>query len=112
LTELGYQPHVSGSNFVLFGGVEDPQEMFEALLADGVLIRDVGIPGHLRVSAGTAAETSAFLDAVARYRHDAPGDSGAISDSAISDSAISGSAGRASAGGGNAGELSAAPVGL
>jgi histidinol-phosphate aminotransferase len=112
LTELGYQPHVSGSNFVLFGGVEDPQEMFEALLADGVLIRDVGIPGHLRVSAGTAAETSAFLDAVARYRHDAPGDSGAISDSAISDSAISGSAGRASAGGGNAGEPSAAPVGL
>lgn len=102
LTELGYQPHVSGSNFVLFGGVEDPQEMFEALLADGVLIRDVGIPGHLRVSAGTAAETSAFLDAVARYRHDAPGDSGAIS----------GSAGRASAGGGNAGEPSAAPVGL
>ncbi|TFD51899.1 histidinol-phosphate transaminase [Cryobacterium frigoriphilum] len=66
LTRLGYAPHRSGSNFVLFGGVENPRATFDALLADGVLIRDVGIPGHLRVSAGTEAETSAFLDALAR----------------------------------------------
>ncbi|WHF23873.1 hypothetical protein QJS66_06435 [Kocuria rhizophila] len=32
-----------------------------------VLVRDVGIPGHLRVTAGTETETSAFLDAVAGY---------------------------------------------
>lgn len=68
LAELGYLPHRSGSNFVLFGGVDDPHAMFEALLADGVLIRDVGIPGHLRVSAGTVQETSAFLTAARRYR--------------------------------------------
>jgi histidinol-phosphate aminotransferase len=30
-----------------------------------VLIRDLGIGGTLRVSAGTAAETDAFLDAMA-----------------------------------------------
>lgn len=64
LLRLGYQPHRSGSNFVLFGGVEDPPAVFEALLARGVLIRDVGIPNHLRVTAGTEAETTAFLDAL------------------------------------------------
>jgi len=65
LTTLGYQPHRSGSNFVLFGGVSDPQAVFEALLAHGVLIRDVGIPNHLRVTAGTESETTAFLTALA-----------------------------------------------
>ncbi|UCR89963.1 histidinol-phosphate transaminase [Mycetocola spongiae] len=64
LTELGYTPHRSHSNFVLFGGVEDPAATFQALLDQGILIRDVGIPGHLRVSAGTASETGAFLDAL------------------------------------------------
>jgi histidinol-phosphate aminotransferase len=34
------------------------------LLAKGVLIRNVGIPGTLRVSAGTEAETTAFLAAL------------------------------------------------
>lgn len=65
LRDLGYRPHATGSNFVLFGGVDDPQAAFEALLARGVLIRDVGIPGHLRVSAGTEEETTAFLEAMA-----------------------------------------------
>ena len=51
---------------MLFGGVTDPRATFEALLAEGILIRDVGIPGHLRVSAGTEAETTAFLTAIAR----------------------------------------------
>jgi len=64
LARLGYTPLRSASNFVLFGGVEDPRATFEALLAEGILVRDVGIPGHLRVSAGTEAETTAFLDAL------------------------------------------------
>lgn len=68
LTRLGYTPHRTGSNFVLFGGVSDPRATFEALLADGVLIRDVGIAGHLRVSAGTESETSAFLAALEGLR--------------------------------------------
>lgn len=66
LRRLGYTPHRSSSNFVLFGGVDDPHATFEALLAEGILVRDIGIPGHLRVSAGTEAETTAFLDAIAR----------------------------------------------
>lgn len=64
LAELGYHPHRSGSNFVLFGGVPDPHAVFEALLERGVLIRDVGIPHHLRVTAGTETETTAFLEAL------------------------------------------------
>jgi histidinol-phosphate aminotransferase len=65
LEALGYQPHESWSNFVLFGGVPDPRATFEALYARGILVRDVGIPNHLRVTAGTEAETTAFLDALA-----------------------------------------------
>ena len=65
LTELGYHPWPTWSNFVLFGGVENPSEVFETLLEQGIIIRDLGIPGHLRVSAGTHAETTAFLEAMA-----------------------------------------------
>jgi histidinol-phosphate aminotransferase len=64
LNELGLDPYRSDSNFVLFGGLADPTAVFEALLAKGVLVRNVGIPGTLRVSAGTEAETSAFLEAL------------------------------------------------
>jgi histidinol-phosphate aminotransferase len=69
LAALGYSPYRSWSNFVLFGGLEDPQATFEALLERGILIRDVGIPGTLRVSAGTEAETTAFLEAMAALGH-------------------------------------------
>ena len=69
LRRLGYKPLRSASNFVLFGGVSDPRGTFEALLAEGILVRDVGIPGHLRVSAGPERETSAFLDALEALGH-------------------------------------------
>ncbi|RUR01063.1 histidinol-phosphate transaminase [Labedella endophytica] len=65
LGELGYRPYRSESNFVLFGGVRDPHAVFEALLERGILVRDLAIDGCLRVSAGTEAETTAFLDALA-----------------------------------------------
>ncbi|WP_104178445.1 histidinol-phosphate transaminase [Cryobacterium sp. Y50] len=74
LARLGYAPHRSWSNFVLFGGVTEPRETFEALLGEGILIRDVGIANHLRVTAGTEQETTLFLDAIARLgRSDRPG---------------------------------------
>lgn len=62
---LGYEPYESWTNFVLFGGVDDPSETWRRLYDRGILIRDVGIPGHLRVTAGTAAESAAFLEALA-----------------------------------------------
>jgi histidinol-phosphate aminotransferase len=65
VSALGYTAHESWTNFVLFGGVEDPAATWKALYDRGVLIRDVGIAHHLRVTAGTADETTAFLDALA-----------------------------------------------
>ena len=61
LTELGLPVAPSDSNFVLFGGLQDPQAVWQGLLDAGVLIRDVGIPQHLRVTAGTQEETFIFL---------------------------------------------------
>ncbi|HWU46267.1 MAG TPA: histidinol-phosphate transaminase [Humibacter sp.] len=67
LAALGYRPYRTGGNFVLFGGVDDPDALFGDLLKRDILIRVVGIPNHLRVSAGTEAETTAFLDAMADH---------------------------------------------
>lgn len=65
LPKLGFPVRPSWSNFVLFGGVRSPRELFEHLLEKDIIIRDVGIANHLRVTAGTAAETTAFLEAMA-----------------------------------------------
>jgi len=66
LPALGYTAHESWANFVLFGGVSDPHRIFEELLSEGIIIRDIGIPNHLRVTAGTESETTSFLDALGR----------------------------------------------
>ena len=65
LTVLGFAPVASDANFVLFGGLRDAAATWRDLLDRGVLVRDVGIPHYLRVTAGTPAETDAFLAAVA-----------------------------------------------
>ncbi len=65
LPTLGLSPVPSDANFVLFGGLGEEKATWQALLERGVLIRDVGIAHHLRVTAGTEPETSAFLDALA-----------------------------------------------
>jgi histidinol-phosphate aminotransferase len=68
LRALGFDPYRSDSNFVLFRGVQDPQGTFTELLARGILVRNVGIPNTLRVTAGTEAETTAFLQALAELQ--------------------------------------------
>ncbi|MGC5078027.1 histidinol-phosphate transaminase [Agrococcus sp. DT81.2] len=65
LSALGYRPYPSDANFVLVGGVDDPAATFRALLDRGILVRDVGLPHTLRITAGTRAETSALLAAMA-----------------------------------------------
>lgn len=64
--ELGLRVADSDANFVLFGGFADQAVIWQALLDSGVLVRDVGLTGWLRVTAGTAEETTAFLDALTR----------------------------------------------
>jgi histidinol-phosphate aminotransferase len=56
----------SDANFVLFGGLADATATWHALLDQGVLVRDVGTPHYLRVTAGTPEETSAFLTTIRR----------------------------------------------
>ncbi|WP_022908659.1 histidinol-phosphate transaminase [Curtobacterium sp. B18] len=72
LGAMGYRTYETWSNFVLFGGVADPHAAFEALLEQDVIVRDLGIPNHLRVSAGTEEETTVFLDAMRRVAADQP----------------------------------------
>jgi histidinol-phosphate aminotransferase len=66
LAELGARPVASDSNFVLFGGLRDEKATWNALLDEGVLVRDMGIAHHLRVTAGDPHETTAFLEAMTR----------------------------------------------
>jgi histidinol-phosphate aminotransferase len=54
----------SDANFVLFGTFGDRHAVWQGLLDRGVLIREVGPPGWLRVSVGTAAEMAAFRTAL------------------------------------------------
>jgi histidinol-phosphate aminotransferase len=54
----------SDANFVLFGRFHEQKAVWQALLVRGVLVRDVGLPGWLRVTAGTPEETDAFLAAM------------------------------------------------
>lgn len=67
LRSIGCQVTESDANFVQFGrfdGAAGSHAVWEALLARGVLVRDNGVPGWLRVSAGTPEENDVFLDAV------------------------------------------------
>jgi histidinol-phosphate aminotransferase len=54
----------SDANFVLFEVGGDQRIAWQRLLDQGVLVRDVGLPGWLRVTAGTPVETDAFLSAM------------------------------------------------
>jgi histidinol-phosphate aminotransferase len=64
LRAMGLEVTDSDANFVQFGRFEDTHAVWGAILAQGVLVRDNGVPGRLRVTAGTPAENDAFLDAV------------------------------------------------
>jgi histidinol-phosphate aminotransferase len=52
------------ANFVLFGTFADRHAVWQGLLDRGVLIRETGPDGWLRVSVGTPAETRSFQDAL------------------------------------------------
>ncbi|MGG7574443.1 histidinol-phosphate transaminase [Streptomyces sirii] len=67
LRTIGCEVTASDANFVQFGrfdGEGGAHAAWRAILDQGVLVRDNGVPGWLRVTAGTPAENDAFLDAV------------------------------------------------
>jgi histidinol-phosphate aminotransferase len=55
----------SDANFVLFGEFSDSHAVWQGLLDHGVLVREVGPAGWLRVSIGLPAEMKAFREALA-----------------------------------------------
>jgi histidinol-phosphate aminotransferase len=66
----------SDANFVLFGEFGDSHAVWQGLLDHGVLVREVGPPGWLRVSIGTPAEMGAFRDALTEVLGNAPASNG------------------------------------
>ncbi len=64
LRAAGCEVTESDANFVQFGRFTDAHDFWRRLLDEGVLVRDNGVPGRLRVTVGTPAENDAFLDAV------------------------------------------------
>jgi histidinol-phosphate aminotransferase len=69
LTSLGLGVLPSAANFVLCDLHRPAAAVNEALLRQGVIARPVGnygLPNHLRISTGTAAQNERLLDAMAR----------------------------------------------
>ena len=65
LGALGLSTIPSSANFVLFTGFkQDAPQLWSALLEKGVLIRDVGLSGYLRVTIGNDAENQLFISAL------------------------------------------------
>jgi len=64
LREVGFEVADSDANFVLFGRFADRHAVWQGLLDRGVLIRETGPDGWLRVSIGTAEEMAAFRAAL------------------------------------------------
>ena len=64
LPAQGLQVADSDANFLLFGRFTDRHLVWQELLDRGVLIRETGPAGWLRVSVGTPAEMAAFKAAL------------------------------------------------
>jgi len=64
LRSVGLRTAESDANFVLFGTFADRHAVWQGLLDRGVLIRETGPDGWLRVSIGTAQEMAAFQGAL------------------------------------------------
>ena len=65
LEALNIQVVPSSANFLLFTGFQgEPAAVWKSLLEKGVLIRDIGLRGYLRVSIGTPSENDQFITAL------------------------------------------------
>jgi histidinol-phosphate aminotransferase len=60
----GFQVANSAGNFLLFGTFADRHDIWNQLVNQGVLIRETGPAGWLRVSIGTPAENEIFRNAI------------------------------------------------
>ena len=104
LRDRGHDVAPSDSNFILYRAFADRHDVWQRLLDQGVLIREVGPAGWLRVSVGTPEDNAAFRRAL-ETADPVPAATAAPSDPAPA-GAASASAGAPSAA---AGAASAAP---
>jgi len=62
LVSMGLKVMPTEANFILFSGFKgSTSQIWQALVEHGVLVRDVGLPGYLRVTVGTEAENRKFV---------------------------------------------------
>ena len=65
LETMGLTVAPSSANFIIFSGFNlEPAQIWRQLLDRGVLIRDVGLLGHLRMTIGNEAENQKFIGAL------------------------------------------------
>jgi histidinol-phosphate aminotransferase len=65
LHDMGLTTIPSSANFILFTGFkQDAPQLWAAMLEKGVLIRDVGLSGYLRVTIGNEAENNLFISSL------------------------------------------------
>ena len=65
IRDLGLTVVPSAANFLLFGGFAKPAaQLWKEMLERGVLIRDVGLLGYLRVTIGNEAENKKFIESL------------------------------------------------
>lgn len=62
LVAQGYRVVDSDANFLLYGWFDDVAAAWRRYLAAGVLVRDVGIPGHLRATIGADSDNDVLLE--------------------------------------------------
>ncbi len=70
LREQGLEVADSDANFALFGTFGDRHAVWQGLVDRGVLIRETGPDGWLRVSIGTPDEMAAFREALTQVREE------------------------------------------
>ena len=70
LREQGLEVADSDANFALFGRFADRHAVWQGLVDRGVLIRETGPDGWLRVSIGTTEEMAAFRKALLETLHE------------------------------------------
>jgi len=65
ITDAGFKPEASAANFILFTGFsQESAEVWQFFLDRGILIRDNGLRGYLRVTIGTPDENDRFIAAL------------------------------------------------
>jgi histidinol-phosphate aminotransferase len=69
LRSVGLEAADSDANFVLFGRFSDRHAVWQGLLDRGVLVRETGPEGWLRVSIGMPEEMAAFRTALVEVLH-------------------------------------------